>query len=269
MPPSITSVHNPRVKSAVKLRTGRDRTRQGRILIDGLREIQRAHQAGVQFSEVFACLPAGDDHGQQWVETLEAAGIEVVHVAPNVFARLAYGQREHGAVAVATPPCHTLDQLSWTGNALVVVLEGVEKPGNVGAVVRSADAAGASAVVVADGATDLYNPNAIRASLGTIFAVPVCAASSRETLDWLRRRHLRIFTARVDAAVPYTRLSYLEPAAFVLGSEAEGLSDTWQGADLTAVSLPMRGLADSLNVSTTAAVVLYEALRQRTAATAG
>jgi tRNA(Leu) C34 or U34 (ribose-2'-O)-methylase TrmL len=130
----------------------------------------------------------------------------------------------------------------------------------VGAVVRSADAAGASAVVVADGATDLYNPNAIRASLGTIFAVPVCAASSRETLDWLRRRRLRIFTARVDAAVPYTQLSYLEPTAIVLGSEADGLSDTWHGADMTAVSLPMRGLADSLNVSTTAAVVPVRSL---------
>jgi TrmH family RNA methyltransferase len=263
MLPPITSVHNPRVKNAVKLRSGRDRNRQGRILIDGLREIQRAHQAGVQFSEVFACLPADDAHSQSWIESMAAAGIDVFRVAPNVFTRLAYGQIEHGAVAVATPPCHTLDHLSWTGKALVIVLEGVEKPGNVGAVVRSADAAGASAVIVADGATDLYNPNAIRASLGTIFAVPVCAASSRETLDWLRRRQLRIFTARVDAAVPYTQTSYREPAAIVLGSEAQGLSDIWQGADMTAVSLPMRGLADSLNVSTTAAVVLYEALRQR------
>ncbi len=269
MQPLITSVHNPRVKSAVKLRNGRDRTRQGQILIDGLREIQRAHQAGVQFSEVFTCLPPRDASGQHWVESIEAAGIEVVRVAPAVFARLAYGQREHGAVAVATPPCCTLDQLSWTGDALVIVLEGVEKPGNVGAVVRSADAAGASAVVVADGATDLYNPNAIRASLGTIFAVPVCAANSRETLDWLRRQRLRIFTARVGAAVPYTRISYREPAAIVLGSEADGLSDVWQGADMTAVSLPMQGRADSLNVSTTAAVILYEALRQRQAASEG
>lgn len=267
--PLITSVHNPRVKSAVKLRNGRDRTRQGRILIDGVREIQRALQAGIQLSEVFACLSAGDDCGQGWVASLDAAGVEVFRVVPNVFTRLAYGQHEYGAVAVATPPCHTLDELSWTGDALVIILEGVEKPGNVGAVVRSADAAGASAVVVADGATDLYNPNAIRASLGTIFAVPVCAASSGQTLDWLRRRKLRIFTTRVDGAVPYTRVSYLEPAAIVLGSEAAGLSGSWQGADMTAVSLPMRGSADSLNVSTTAAVVLYEALRQRQTASAG
>jgi TrmH family RNA methyltransferase len=120
-------------------------------------------------------------------------------------------------------------------------------------------------VIVADGVTDLYNPNAVRASLGTIFAVPVCAASSRDTLTWLRQRGLQIFTARVDGAVAYSQVSYRGPTAVVLGSEAEGLSDIWRGADLTAVSLPMRGLADSLNVSTTAAVVLYEALRQRQA----
>jgi len=267
MLPQITSVHNPRVKNAARLRDGRDRTRQGLILIDGVREIQRAHQAGVQIHEVFCCLAPSDGEGRGLVQALEAAGSEVLGVAPPVFAKLAYGQREQGIVAVAAPPRLTLDQLTWTGDALVVVLERVEKPGNLGAVVRTADAAGASAVIVADGATDLYNPNAIRASLGTLFTVPVCAASSQDALQWLRRRGLRIFTARVDAAVPYTQVSYREPAAIVLGSEAEGLTERWQGADMTAVALPMRGVADSLNVSTTAAVVLYEALRQRTTRT--
>ena len=263
MVPLITSLHNPRVKNAVKLRTGRDRVRQGRILIDGVREVQRAQQAGVEICEVFICLPEADSSTERWLGSLASAGIEVYRVTQNVFARLAYGQREQGAVAVAEPPRRTLDELVWTGDALVIVLEGVEKPGNVGAVVRTADAVGASAVIVADGGTDLYNPNAIRASLGTIFAIPVCAASSRETLDWLRGRGLQIFTARVDGATAYTQVSYRGPTAVVLGSEAEGLSDVWQGTDLTAVSLPMRGLADSLNLSTTAAVILYEALRQR------
>jgi TrmH family RNA methyltransferase len=150
----------------------------------------------------------------------------------------------------------------------VIVLEGVEKPGNVGAVVRTADAVGASAVIVADEATDLYNPNAIRASLGTIFAVSVCAASSVETLAWLRQRRLQILALRVDGSVPYTQVSYRVPTAIVLGSEAHGLSDVWQGPDVTAVSLPMKGVADSLNVATTAAVVLYEAVRQRQAGNA-
>jgi len=259
----ITSVHNPRVKAAVKLRSGRDRARQEQILIDGIREIQRAQIAGVRLHEVFACFSDDDAAGASWLDSLTAAGIDVCRLSPSVFARLAYGQREQGVVAVAEPPRRTLDELGSAGDALMIVLERVEKPGNVGAVVRTADATGASAVIVADGATDLYNPNAIRASLGTIFAVPVCAAGSRETLAWLRQHRVRIFAARVEAAQLYTRVSYRGPAAIVLGSESEGLSDVWQGPDITPVSLPMHGMADSLNVSTTAAVLLYEALRQR------
>jgi TrmH family RNA methyltransferase len=147
---------------------------------------------------------------------------------------------------------------------LVAVLEGVEKPGNVGAVLRSADGAGVSALIVADAQTDLYNPNAIRASLGTIFSVPVAAAAAADTLTWLRHRGLAIFAARVDGAVPHTEADFRGPAAIVLGSEAKGLSATWTGPDVTAVRLPMAGVADSLNVSAAAAVLFYEALRQRT-----
>jgi len=146
---------------------------------------------------------------------------------------------------------------------LVAVLEGVEKPGNVGAVLRSADAAGVSAVILADPRTDLYNPNAIRASLGTIFTMPVCEAAGGDVLARLREHKYSILAARVDGAVPYTEVDYRRPTAIVLGSEAEGLSPIWSGDDIRAVRLPMRGAADSLNVSVTAAVLFYEALRQR------
>ena len=139
----------------------------------------------------------------------------------------------------------------------------MEKPGNLGAVLRSADAAGVSAVIVADGRTDLYNPNAIRASLGTIFTLPVCEAASGEVLAWLRQRKYNIFAARVDGSVAYTAVDYRGPTAIVLGSEAAGLSSIWTGDDIQAVRLPMLGVADSLNVSVTAAVLFYEALRQR------
>lgn len=269
MAETITSLHNPRVKDAVRLRHGRDRARQGRMVIDGLREVQRALGAGVEVCEVFACLTPDDQLGQQGLADLEAAGIPVFRVPANVFARLAYGDRSQGLVAVARTPTRTLDGLATPDQALVIVLEGVEKPGNVGAVVRTADAVGASAVIVADEATDLYNPNAIRASLGTIFAVPVCAAGSLQTLAWLRRRRLQILALRVDGAVSYTQVSYRVPTAIILGSEAHGLSDFWRGPDVTAVALPMKGVADSLNVAATAAVVLYEALRQRQAVGAG
>jgi TrmH family RNA methyltransferase len=157
----------------------------------------------------------------------------------------------------------SLADLSLAGQGLVVVLEAVEKPGNVGAVLRTADAVGASAVVVADPGTDLYNPNTIRASLGAVFTVPACTAGSAETLAWLRGQRLRILAARVDGSVRYTDVSYVEPCALVLGSEVRGLSEVWRDAEVTAIRLPMLGTVDSLNVSITAAVVLYEALRQR------
>ncbi len=161
-------------------------------------------------------------------------------------------------------PCAALADLKLPDSALVAVLAGVEKPGNVGAVLRSADAAGASAVIAADAGTDLYNPNCIRASLGTVFTLPVCAASEVETLAYLRRERLAIYAARLDdTAIDYRQVQFAPRAAIVLGSEAVGLSDAWRGADIQAVKLPMLGVADSLNVSATAAVLFYEALRQR------
>jgi TrmH family RNA methyltransferase len=163
---------------------------------------------------------------------------------------------------VARPPQTTLDDLRLPACPLVAVLEGVEKPGNVGAVLRSADAAGVSALIVADGGTDLYNPNTIRASLGTIFSMPVRAAPAPNVRDWLSSRQIPIFAARVDATTSYTDVDFTGPAAIVLGSEAAGLSQVWT-AGVTPIRLPMHGAADSLNVSATAAVLFYEVLRQR------
>ena len=262
--PIITSLQNPRVKDAVRLRDRRHREKQGRILIDGTRELRRAIVAGVRPVEVFLCesLCHGDD-SQQLLEALPHSGCEILNVSETVFEKLAFGQRAEGVLGVAEMPRPTLDSLALPTDALVAVLEGVEKPGNVGAVLRSADAAGVSAVIVADGRTDLYNPNAIRASLGTIFTLPVCEATSADVLAWLRERRFTIFAARVDGSVPYTEANYRGPTAIVLGSEAAGLSSSWTGGDIRAVRLPMCGVADSLNVSVTAAVLFYEALRQR------
>lgn len=289
--PTITSLQNPRVKDAVRLRDRRHREKQGRILIDGARELRRAIEAGVPLVEVFVCEPLcqGDD-ARHLLAALPQCGGEVWRVDEKVFERLAFGQRAEGVLGVAEMPRPTLATISlrWGGSStatpticgagvsaartagtpapqspLIAVLEGVEKPGNVGAVLRSADAAGVSAVIVADGRTDLYNPNAIRASLGTIFTMPVCEATSAEVLAWLRERNFKIAAARVDGSVPYTEVDYRGPTAIVLGSEAAGLSSIWTGNDIQAVRLPMLGTADSLNVSVTAAVLFYEALRQR------
>jgi TrmH family RNA methyltransferase len=261
---TITSLQNPRVKDAVRLRDRRHREKQGRILIDGTRELARAVDSGVHLLELYVCEPlCTSPEAQRLLARLPDSGAEVFGVIEPVFEKLSFGHRAEGVLGVAEMPRRSLEELQLPERPLVAVLEGVEKPGNVGAVLRSADAAGLSALIVADARTDLYNPNAIRASLGTIFTMPVCAATSADTLDWLRRRNLAICAARVDGAVLYTEVDYRRPTAIVLGSEAEGLSPVWSGEEVTAVRLPMRGTADSLNVSAAAAVVFYEALRQR------
>jgi len=261
---TITSLQNQRVKEAVRLRDRRHREKQGRILIDGARELARAVGAGVRMLEMFVCEPLCTSREAQgllgWLPDCRA---EVFRVTEPVFEKLSFGHRAEGVLGVAEMPRQRLEELQLPERPLVAVLEGVEKPGNVGAVLRSADAAGLSALIVADAWTDLYNPNAIRASLGTIFTMPVCAATSADTLEWLRRKRLAIYAARADASLPYTEVDYRGPTAIVLGSEAEGLSAGWSGGDVTAVRLPMHGAADSLNVSAAAAVLFYEARRQR------
>jgi TrmH family RNA methyltransferase len=263
MPP-ITSRQNPRVKDTARLRTGRERQRQGRFLIDGAREVILAVMAGVHCIEAFVCDQLCDSaESHQAIDALKSAGAEMLSVTPEVYAKLAFGQRNDGVIAVAEAPRRKLGDLQLPCQPIVAVLDGIEKPGNVGAILRSADAAGVDAVIVADGRTDLYNPNTIRASLGTVFRDNVCEATSTETLAWLSAKDLPVIAARPDALALYTDIDLSRGAAIVLGSEAEGLSDAWREAKATPVRLPMHGLADSLNVSVTAAILFYEALRQR------
>jgi TrmH family RNA methyltransferase len=260
----ITSPQNPRVKAAARLRDRRHREKTGRILIDGARELGRAIRSGVSLVEVFVCrLQCQTPDAQQALELLGECGTEVLEVTGPVLEKLTFGHRSEGLLGVAEMPDQRLDRITLPDCPLVAVLEGIEKPGNLGAVLRSADGAGVAAVVAADPRTDLYNPNAIRASLGTIFTMPVAAATTAETIAWLRRHGLAVYAARVDGSVPYAQADFRRPAALVLGSEAQGLTAPWSGDWLTAIRLPMRGTADSLNVSATAAVLFYEALRQR------
>lgn len=267
---TITSFHNQRVKDAAKLRSRRHRDKQRRILIDGAREIQRAIEAGVGLLEVFVCPSrANTPEAQRLLDVFSDQKLLTSQVAVDVFDRLTYGDRNEGVLAVAELPNTSLDHLPLPEGGTVGVLVGVEKPGNVGAVVRSADAAGVRALIVADGATDLFNPNAIRASLGTIFTMPVCCATSAETIAWLREQGVSIFAARVDATEMYTDVDLSGTVALALGSESRGLTAEWDTDCVTPIGLPMHGSADSLNVSTTAAVLFYEALRQRRANTGG
>lgn len=262
----ITSRQNQRVKDAVRLREGRVRQRQGLFLIDGVREIQRAVAAGVRCIEAFICEELCKSADAKYAMlALETSGAEILSVVPDVFAKLAFGDRQEGIVVVAKVPSRTLATLHLPPEPLVAVLEGIEKPGNLGAILRSADAAGLDGVIIADGRTDLYNPNTIRASLGTVFRANVCDTTSAETVCWLRQNKIRAVAARPNATTLYTQIDLRGGLAIVLGSEATGLTDAWNDAEVVTARLPMHGLADSLNVSTTAAVLFYEALRQRDA----
>lgn len=260
----ITSRHNPRVKEAARLRERRERERSGQILIDGGREIRRALAAGVRPLAAFVCeeLAIGDD-AQAAVTELRTAAPEFFTLTPNVYEKLAYGERDDGVVLVAELPRRSLADVKLPPHPLVAVIEGVEKPGNLGAILRSADGAGVDAVILVDPRTDLFNPNTIRASLGTVFRENICAAATAEVTSWLRELRVTIYATRPDAEKLYTDADMSRGAAIVLGSEATGLSDQWSDANVTPIRLPMHGIADSLNVSVTAAVLFYEALRQR------
>lgn len=263
-PMLITSLHNPRVKAAIRLRQRSGRDDQGRIIIDGVREIRRALAAGVPMIELYYVpeVCSNTDY-RDVLSAAQQSPTDLLEVTPQIMEKLAFGHRHEGIVAVAAPPNRRLDDIDLTSDALVAVVEGAEKPGNIGAILRTADAAGVSAVIVADGGTDLYNPNAIRASLGAIFTVPVASATSPETIAWLRKHACRVYAARVDGSLEYTKADFRGRAAIVLGSEARGLSEQWRADDIMPIRVPLSGTVDSLNLSATAAVLFYEAVRQR------
>lgn len=262
----LSSHRNPRFRSALALRESRDRRQRRQILIDGSREIERAVAAGVTLVEAYVTPSLVEAAGVDTRVALSAvhrSGAEIIEITADLMARLSYGERDDGIVVVAAMPSARLADLALPEQPLIAVVEGVEKPGNLGAILRSADGAGVDALIVADAGTDPYNPNVIRASLGTVFSVPVAVASTGDVLEWLIDRGIRIVAARVDGAVDYTEVEMTGAVAIALGSEARGLSDAWAELATAAVRVPMLGIADSLNVSAAAAILFYEALRQR------
>jgi RNA methyltransferase, TrmH family len=260
--PVIDSARNPRVRAAAALRDRRERERTGRTLVDGIRELERALDAGLGIVEVFLATDA-PEHVRTAAGRCAAQGTPVIPVGSPAFGRLAYGERQDGIVAVVEIPDRSLAALRLPEHPLVVVLDGVEKPGNVGATLRSTDAAGADALLAANPGTDVFNPNVIRASLGTVFTVPIAVADGPAVREWLRARRIRMVAARVEAQRLHIDTDLTGAVAIVLGSEAEGLDASWDEPDIHSVRLPMLGAADSLNVSVAAAILLYEARRQR------
>jgi len=256
----ITSFQNALIKKAQALREARDRREHGMTIIDGAREIRRAFEAGVDLDKVFYV------QGQQeeLLKQLSTGKVESIEVSGQVMEKLAYGERHDGIVAMARVPVLSLKDLKLSKEPLVVVLESLEKPGNLGAILRTCDGAGVEAVFVCDPRTDVYNPNVIRSSTGVIFKIPVVCSTSQEIYAFLKSKKIKICASQPSASKLYTQVNFKGAWALALGSEDQGLSDSWLAlADMT-VKIPMNGLADSLNVSISAAIILYEALRQRT-----
>ncbi len=272
--PELTSLANPRIKNAARLQNGRDRRREGRFLINGLREIDRAVDCGYVLTEVYLeekafRAPRGTPERRSLLEKLERNRFPIFSVSEEILQKLAFGERGEGIIAVAESRTTTWDELRLSDEPLIAVIETIEKPGNLGAIFRSADGAGIEAVLIADPLCDLYNPNTIRSSLGTVFRIPAIVDSAENTIRELRERNIRIATAHCDATMMYDDYDWTRPTAIVLGSEAEGLSDRWTGPEMQPLRLPMLGIADSLNVSVAAAILFYEARRQRTKSTIG
>ncbi len=284
--PTITSPSNPRVRAAARLRDGEARRESGLTLVDGGRELRRAVAAGVVPVELFlderrlgrvpgqrdaddpsAGLPTGGEL-DAWLDDLAARGTSIVLLAPAAFAKVAFGDRNEGCVAVVPFRGHPLAGFTPRPDRPVMIVEGVEKPGNLGAILRTADAAGLAGVIACGGGTDPANPATIRASLGTVFSVALAAATVEEAVRWCAGSGRRVVAACPGAAIPWHQAGLAGPVAILLGSEAHGISDAWQAAAgagrlrLDRASLPMHGLADSLNVAATAAVLAYESVRQ-------
>jgi TrmH family RNA methyltransferase len=262
----ITSLQNPRLKQLVRLRDRRARDEAGVFLVEGYREIRRALEKGVAFHEVyFAREWFLGDNEPDLLARAEATGAQLFELTKDAFAKVAYRERPDGLLAVAPQWRRTLADLEAPGRAdpFLLVVEGIEKPGNLGTILRGADAAGCDAVIVCDPVTDLFNPNVVRASTGVLFSLPCVVETSAGVLAWLRRRGIRTAATTPAATRLYTDADLRGPLAIVMGSEQYGLSEFWlKEADLP-VRIPMAGQADSLNVAMAAIITLFEAVRQR------
>lgn len=265
----LSSLQNPRVKLAVKLRQRSDRDALHLMIIEGYRELLRALEGGHRPQTVFYCPSLFQGVNEPaLLDRCREAGAEMLECTDAVFRKMSYRDRPEGLLAIAPQSALPLEKLAVPAAPLITVAEAIEKPGNLGTILRSSDAAGVDAVFVCDRCTDIYNPNVVRASIGTLFTLPVVEASTADTLVWLRARGIRIVAASPHAELEYSEADLARGTAIVVGAEQYGLSDVWmREADLT-VRIPMLGKADSLNVAAATTILLFEAVRQRRRAAA-
>ena len=256
----ITSLQNQRIKNIVKLGSARERRKQNLFIIEGSRELSLAVTGGYNIRNLFVCDEFLNRKGEVLISQID---IHAEKVSVDVFNKMAYRDESDGIIAVSESKQLSINAVRFSANPFVIVLEAVEKPGNLGAILRTAEAAGVDAVIVCDPKTDIFNPNTIRSSIGSVFTQQVVACTSEEALQWLKQAGICIFAAELAALEWYHETDFTLPSAIVMGTEADGLSGFWLRNADHRIKIPMQGHVDSLNVSVSTAVITFEAMRQR------
>jgi TrmH family RNA methyltransferase len=259
----ITSLKNDRIKNLCRLSTkSKERKEQGLFILEGARELSLALSGNYRFDSLYICPALFEKTAYPKIIYSFPENI-LFEVTEEVFQKIAYRENSDGIIALAQTRPHTLSGLNLPENPLIILLEAIEKPGNLGAILRTADAAGVDAVIVSDPLTDIYNPNVIRSSVGCLFTVPLAVCSNQEAWKYLQQRQIKCFAAELKAKKWYHDTDFTKPSALVLGTEADGLTSFWINNADARIKIPMQGIIDSLNVSVSAAILTFEARRQR------
>lgn len=253
----ISSLQNTKIKNIVKLQKPNERRDQGLFVIEGEREIQIALSAQFKLHSYYYCSDLGAKTPKLPAE------VECYSISKEVYQKIAYRENSDGCLALAKPINLKLEQIRLSTKPFIIVLEAVEKPGNLGAILRTADAAQVDAIIICNPQTDIYNPNVVRSSIGCVFTTQVVTAEAEEALSWLKSKQINTYAAALTATTLYHEVDFTAPSAIVMGTEADGLSDFWLKHSFSEIKIPMRGKIDSLNVSTSCAVLVFEAMRQR------
>lgn len=253
---TLTSASNPKIKKLIALQQKASERRESSLFaVEGRRELSRCLEAGYEPDTIFIC--------PEIAGPVSLPECRICEVSREVYAKIACRESTEGIIAEIKARPHSLDNLRLSASPLIAVLESVEKPGNIGAVLRTCDAAGADALIICDPKADMYNPNLIRASLGAAFTVQTASCSSEKAINYLKSRGIQILTAQLQDSSAYYDCDMRGPTAIVMGTEATGLSTQWREAADAHIMIPMLGKVDSLNVSVSAAILLYESVRQR------
>ncbi|TBV26113.1 RNA methyltransferase [Meridianimaribacter sp. CL38] len=262
MTKEITSIQNPYIKQLVQLKDkSRERKKSGLFLIEGKRELSLALKGNYDVDTV---LFYSELISEEELSSLIPSNIKRIEISKDVFQKIAHRDTTEGIIAVAKTKSHLLDDIIFKSeNPLILVAEAPEKPGNIGALLRTADAANIEAVIIANPKTDLYNPNIIRSSVGCVFTKQVATGSTKDIVSFLKQHHINIFCAALQASANYHTQDYTLPTAIVVGTEATGLSDEWLQESTHNIIIPMQGEIDSMNVSVAAGILIFEAVRQR------